>query len=130
MGWGLLKTLPAAILWAGWTFLIAFFLVVLWNLLRTIDDWGGLFVERPGERPHLSRYLLLFGSVILALNFLVSVIRAYPAQATRQLRTAFQVMSGLDVGETVAVGITSVAYLLARVTNGQILTLFGRSRSP
>jgi hypothetical protein len=125
MGWDVLKAIPPAILWAGWTFIASIFLLVLWNLLQTVDDWGGLFVQRIGDPPHLSRYLLFFGSVILALRFLITVIRADEQTTTAAIKEAFQLVSRLDMG---AAGISSVAYLLAKVTDGNILDLFGRRR--
>jgi hypothetical protein len=124
MYWYVSKAVSPAILWAGWAFIAAIFLLVLWNLLQTVDDWGGLFVQRIGDPPHLSRYLLFFGSVILSLRFLIAMIRADEQTTTAAIKEAFQFLSGLDT--TGVAGISSVAYLLSKVTDGKILTLFGR----
>jgi hypothetical protein len=126
MGWNFLEAVPSAIIWAAWMFLAAMFLLVLWNLLKTIDDWGRLFVQKVGDSPHVSRYLLLFGTAILAARFLIAVIKAEDHNTAKTIQDAFRLVSGLDM--TSAAGASSVVYLLSKVSNGQILTLFGRRK--
>lgn len=119
-----LKVIPQAILWGGYLFLGILFLGIMRTLLDDSVAWGNLFNERPGEPHHLSRYVLLWGTLFLAVKFLVGILTA---DSIQKIQDAVQLTKGLDVEE--AAGASSVAYLLAKVTNGQILTLFGRRRS-
>jgi hypothetical protein len=119
----LLKFIPQGMLWAGYAFLGLLFIGVLYTLLDSPNTLGNLFAEEEKRGHHLARYILAFGTLTLALKFLVGVLTACSIQ---QIKDAGQLIGGLDVKD--AAGGSGVAYLLAKVTDGKILTLFGRRR--
>jgi hypothetical protein len=120
----LLNVIPKGILWAGYAYLGLLFFGILRTLLDTPYSAGDFFSERPGGKHHLARYVIFFGSLAMAVKFLVAVLRA---DSINEINAAFQLLEGFDVQE--AAGASGVAYLLAKVTNGRILSLFGRRRS-
>jgi hypothetical protein len=119
-----LNVIPKEILWAGYIYLGLLFLGILRTLLDTPYAFGDIFSESPGGSHHLARYALFFGSLVLSIKFLITILGADSAE---QVNAAVEVFKKFNVGE--AAGASSAAYLLAKVTNGQILTLFGRRRS-
>lgn len=119
----LVNLIPQGILLAGYVFLGLLFVRILCALLETPDLLGNLFADRFGGTHHVSRYLLTFGPLMLAVKFLGGILTA---DSIEEVRAAVQFSGWIDIEE--ATGAFSVAYLLAKVTNGQILTLFGRRR--
>ncbi len=111
--------LAKAILGAGCVFVGGLFIVVLNNLLSRPLAWRDLFSERPGGPPNLARYLLVFGNLFLALQFLVMVLKGQAADAMK-------FVEGLNLDALT--GASGGAYLLSKVTNGDILSLLGRRR--
>lgn len=120
----LLRFIDQGILWAGYVFLGLLFLGVLRTLLESPIAWENLFAESQGESHHLTRYVLVFGTLALAVKFLAGVLTA---DSIKKIEDAVQLIRGLGVEEVA--GASGVAYLLAKVTNGNILTLFGWRRS-
>lgn len=118
-----ISLIPQGILLAGYIFLGLLFVRVLCALLETPDLLGNLFADRSGGSHHVSRYLLTFGPLVLAVKFLGGILTA---NSMEEFRSAIHFSGWIDIEE--ATGAFSVAYLLAKVTNGQILTLFGRRR--
>ena len=121
----LLKFIPQGMLWAGYAFLGLLFVGVLYTLLDSPNTLGNLFAQEEKGGHHLARYVLAFGALALAVKFLVGVLTASSIQ---EIKDAGQLIGGLDVKD--AAGGSGVAYLLAKVTDGKILTLFGRRRFP
>lgn len=119
----LLKFIPQGILWAGYISLGLLFLGVLRALLDSPNTLGDLFAGEQKGGPHLARYVLAFGTLALAVKFLAGVLSAGSIQ---EIKDSVQLIGGLDVKD--AAGASGLAYLLAKVTNGNILTLFGRRR--
>ena len=118
-----------AILWAAFLTLGMLFASAARSVMGVEDVWGDLFSEYSSGPHHLSRYILFFGTVLLAIRFLMAVIGA-GAGATdigSRVKEAMQVYDWLDI-ETLAGG-SGAAYLMSKVTAGQILRLFGR-KSP
>ena len=115
--------IPQGILLAGYVFLGLLFVRVLCVLLETSGALGNLFADRTGGTHHPSRYLLTFGSLVLVVKFLGGILTA---DSIEEIRAAVEFSGWIDIEE--ATGVFSVAYLLAKVTDGQILTLFGRRR--
>jgi hypothetical protein len=122
-----IEFIPTGLLWGGYLTLGLIVVGVVRALMRDEDVWGGFFSEVSNGTPHLSRYILLFGTVIVAIRFLIAVIGAEPGDMTSRVRAAMQVYDWLDI-ETLAGG-SGAAYLMSKVTEGQILTLFGRKGS-
>lgn len=116
-----LNVIPKGILWAGYIYLGLLFLGILRTLLYTPYALGDIFSESPGGSHHLARYALFFGSLALSMKFLITILGA---DSVEQINAAVELFKKFNVGE--AAGASSAAYLLAKVTNGQILTLFGR----
>jgi len=123
----LIEIIPAGIQWAGYITLGLIAVGVARSLMSAEDVWGGFFSESTNGNPHLSRYILFFGTVIVAIRFLMAVIGDEPGNMTTRIEAAMQVYKWLDI-ETLAGG-SGAAYLMSKVTEGQILTLFGRKRS-
>jgi hypothetical protein len=119
----LVNWIPQGILLAGYVFLGLLFFRVLCALLETPDALGDLFAGCAEGSHHLSRYLLTFGPMVLAVKFLGGILTG---DSIEDVRAAVQFSGWIDIEEVT--GAFSVAYLLAKVTNGQILTLFGRRR--
>lgn len=119
----LLKFIPQGMLWAGYAFLGLMLIGVLRPLLDSPKMVGDLFAEEEKGGHHFARYVLAFGALALAVKFLVGVLTASSIQ---EIKDAGQLIGGLDVKD--AAGGSGVAYLLAKVTDGKILTLFGRRR--
>jgi hypothetical protein len=117
----LLTFIPQGILWSGYVFLGLLFLGVLRTLLETPIAWENLFSESQGESHHLTRYVLVFGTLALAVKFLAGVLTA---DSIQEIEGAVQLIRGLGIEE--AAGASGLAYLMAKVTNGNILALFGR----
>jgi hypothetical protein len=116
--------ITATIIWAGYIFLSALLLCLARNIVESQSSWGDLFAERPGESHHLARYVLFFGTIILAAKFLFAVVNAESFYLTDEVQQAMQLSEGFDV--EALVGGYGAAYLMAKVTDGQILSLFGR----
>ena len=109
----------------GKVFIVALAFGILRGCLRRGFNWGDLFREGSGGSQHPARYLLVFGTVYLALGFLIHVLEGDLPGATAFLDFAGDADkngSFLPAGGT---GIASVAYLLAKVSNGNIFGLFG-----
>lgn len=106
---------------AGYAFLGAFVLTLLYAFLNKPIAWRDMFSESPGEPQHVSRYAVFLGTVWLAARFLSAVL-AQP----HNVGDALKIFDGFDMKD--AVGTSSAAYLLAKVSNGQILSLFGKSQ--
>jgi hypothetical protein len=126
----LLNVIPKGILWAGYAYLGLLFFGILRTLLDTPYSAGDFFSENPGGTHHLARYVIFFGTMFLALKFLINVFRAESVDFValkEELHGSLKLIQEFDVKE--AAGASGVAYLLSKVTNGQILTLFGRRRS-
>jgi hypothetical protein len=119
----LVNLIPQGILLTGYIFLGLLFVSILCALLETPDALGNLFADRFGGSHHLSRYILTFGTLVLVIKFLAGILTA---DSIEEIRAAVQFSEWIDIEE--AMDAFSVAYLLAKVTNGQILTLFGRRR--
>jgi hypothetical protein len=126
MDGSIVEVASRGIIWAGHIFLGALFLSVMVKPLGAQDSWGDFFSDNVAGSHHLARYVLFFGTLILAVRFLVAVLEADPLYLAEDIKEAMQLYKRLDV-EAVAGGY-GAAYLLAKVTNGQILTLFGRRR--
>lgn len=121
---------PKAILWAGYIYLGLLFLAVLRNLLDAERAWSHFFSDDLLGNRHLSRYVLFFGSLALAIKFLLGVLSASSKDFDgfmAEMEAVNQIIHGFNLDE--AVGASGVAYLLSKVTNGQILTLFGKRGS-
>jgi len=123
----LIDLIPTGILWGGCLTLGLIFLVVARSFMSAEDAWGSFFSEVADGTPHLSRYVLLFGTVIVAIRFLIAVIGADPCNVASRVKGAMEVYDWLDID--VLAGGSGAAYLMSKVTEGQILTLFGRKRS-
>ena len=119
----LLKFIGNGMLWAGYAFLGLLFLGVLSALFNSPKSLGDLFAKEEKRGHHLARYILAFGTLILALKFLVGVLTACSIQ---EIKEAAELIGRLDVQD--AAGASGVVYLLAKITDGNILTLFGRRR--
>ena len=104
-------------LWAGYAFIGALSLTLATALLSGSLAWRDLFRAGPGEPQHASHYLVVFGTLWLAARFL-SALLTQPGD----VRAAVQIFDGFDAKD--AVGTSSALFLLAKVTNGQILSLF------
>ena len=102
----LLKFIPHGILLAGYVFLGLLSLGVLHTLLETPIAWGNLFTESQGESHHLTRYVLVFGTLALAVKFLTGVLTA---DSIQKIEDTVQLIKGLGVEE--AAGASGVAYL-------------------
>jgi len=117
---GIIQT---TILWAGYFTLGLLLVGVARSFMKAEDTWRDFFSDHTSGPHHLSRYVLLFGTVIMAIRFLMAVIGAESTEIESRLKEAMQVFKWLDI-ETLG-----AAYLISKVTEGQILTLFGRKRS-
>ena len=109
----------------GKTFLVAFAIGMLRACLGRGFAWGDLFRDKPGDSTHPARYLLVFGTIYLALEFLIHILKDDIIGATALLNFAGDATkegSFLPAGGT---GIAGAAYLLAKISNGNILSLFG-----
>jgi hypothetical protein len=113
-----------AILWAAFFMLGMLFVSVARSFKEAEDVWGDLFAEYASGPHQLSRYILFFGTLLLAVRFLMAVVGASAADIESRVNKAMQVYQWLDI-ETIAGG-SGAAYLMSKVTAGQILTLFGR----
>ena len=118
-----LEIIPEMILWSGYAVIAALLALVIRNLHRTVDNWGDLFVQRMGDSPHLSRYSLLLLSIVFAARFVLAVLRSDEKDMADTIEQAFSLDFGF--GMTEATGATGVAYLLSKVTDGNIFSLFG-----
>lgn len=107
--------------WVGYTFLGFLLLVLFRNLQIEPVPWNDLFTNRRGRPNHLSRYLLLFGSLAFALKFLIAVLAA---DDPAEIRAAIQLFG--DINIEAFTGVSGTAYLLSKITDGKILTLFGK----
>lgn len=117
--------LVAALPIIGKVFIVALALGILRGCLSRGFDWGSLFRESPDGSQHPARYLLVFGTAFLAIGFLAQILEGNVAKATNLLNFtggASKEGSFLPAGTT---GAASVAYLLAKVSNGNIFGLFG-----
>ena len=123
----LIDSIPTGIIWAGCLTLGLIFVVVARSLMSAEDAWGSLFSGVTEGTHHLSRYVLLFGTVIVAVRFLIAVIGAEPENVASRVGAAMEVYDWLDID--VLAGGSGAAYLMSKVTEGQILTLFGRKHS-
>jgi hypothetical protein len=117
----MIATIYSLGLLAGYAFLGALFAAFLRAMFASQFSWGRLFEEGPGKPHHLSRYALLFGTLILSLKFLIGVLSHETAD---DIKNAAQLVGGLDIN-TYA-GFSGIAYLLGKSTDGNILSLFGR----
>lgn len=109
----------------GKVFIVALALGIFRGCLRRGFNWGDLFREGSGDSQHPARYLLVFGTVYLAMGFFIHVLEGDVGGATAFLNFSDgtgKEASFLPAGGT---GIASVAYLLAKVSNGNIFSLFG-----
>jgi hypothetical protein len=120
---GIIQT---GILWAGYFTLGLLFVDVAHSFMEVEDAWGDFFSDYTSGPHHMSRYILLFGTVILATRFLMAVIGAETTEIESGVKSAMQVFKWLNI-ETLAGG-SGAAYLMSKVTEGQILSLFGRKR--
>ncbi|GAB6904596.1 hypothetical protein DESC_740068 [Desulfosarcina cetonica] len=120
----LITMIQSATLWAGYTTLGLFAVAVGRAFMDAEDRWGCFFTTHPGGPHHLSRYVLLFGTLILAARYLFAVIGSDPGTLAEKVKAAMQVYDWLDI-DTLAGG-SGAAYLMAKVTDGDILKLFGR----
>jgi hypothetical protein len=108
-------------IWAGFGVLAG--LVV--NLFKGCAQrviWGNLFVQVPGGEPQASRYFFFFINLVLAGLYLGSAV------ITGQIsRETINILAGLNP-EQVA-GLSSTAYLLSKISGGDIRSLFGPRRT-
>ncbi|MGD8256449.1 MAG: hypothetical protein PVG70_17990 [Desulfobacterales bacterium] len=107
--------------WVGYAFLGFLFLVLLRNLQIESVPWNDLFTNRRGRPNHLSRYLLLFGSLAFALKFLIAVLAA---DDPGEIQAAIQLFGNINI--EAFTGVSGTAYLLSKITGGRILTMFGK----
>jgi len=117
----MIATITNLTLLAGYAFLGALFAAFLRAMSAGQFNWGRLFEEGPGKPHHLSRYALLFGTLILSLKFLIGILSYETAD---DIKNATQLVAGLDINAYA--GLSGIAYLLGKSTDGNILSLFGR----
>jgi hypothetical protein len=122
-----IESISTGILWAGYLTLGLIVVVVARSFISAEDEWGNFFSEVTDGTPHLSRYVLLFGTVIVAIRFLVAVIGAGKDNMAERVDAAMRVYEWLDID--ILAGGSGAAYLMSKVTDGRILTLFGRKHS-
>jgi hypothetical protein len=116
-------TITTMIQWIGYAFLGALFALILRDMFASQVNWGTLFEEGPEKSHHLSRYALLFGTLILSLKFLLGILSYESAE---DIKNAVQLVGGFDINAYA--GVSGFAYLLGKSTEGNILSLFGRRR--
>lgn len=110
-----------AILTMGYGFLTLLLFIFLRALLIEQVDWGDFFSNNAGESHHLSRYVVVFGTMLFAFKFLFTVINA---ENPNDITSAYQFTDSLDLNAIT--GGSGAAYLLGKATNGDILSLFGK----
>jgi hypothetical protein len=116
------EKITSLILWAGYAFLGAFLSVFIRAIFTSeVKNWGGLFEEGLDKSHHLSRYALLFGTLILSLKFLIGVLGFESAE---DIKNAAKLVGNFDINAYA--GASGIAYLLSKSTGGNILSLFGR----
>jgi len=108
------------LLGAGYAFLGGLLFVIMQSVFSRPTAWRNLFSEYPGGPPHVARYLLVAANLYLAIKFLVMVFEGQSAGAVNLLE-------GLDLDALT--GASGGAYLLSKLTNGDIFSLFGRRRA-
>lgn len=117
----MIATITSLTLLAGYAFLGALFAAFLRAMSASQMKWGNLFEEGPRKHHHLSRYALLFGTLVLSLKFLVGILNYETAE---DIKNAAQLAGGLDINAFA--GLSGISYLLGKSTDGNILSLFGR----
>ena len=96
--------LVKGVLWAGYVLPGMLLLLILYRVLEAPDMLGNLFrfEEGPEKEAHLSRYLLVFGSIFLAARFLYGVLSSDasdPWQLARDVQDTLKFTKGLDMEE-------------------------------
>lgn len=116
-------TITSMIQVTGYAFLGALLALVLRAMFAGQVNWGELFEEGPEKPHHLSRYAMLFGTLILSIKFMLGVL-SY--ESVEDIKKAAQLVGGFDINAYA--GVSGIAYLLGKSTDGNILSLFGRRR--
>ena len=108
-------------IWAGYGVLAG----LLINLFKGCANrlvWGDLFTQSPGGEPQLTRYFFFFINLFLAGLFLGSAVIKHQG-----LTEAVNLLGGLNLDQ--AAGLSSTAYLVSKISGGDIRSLFTPRRT-
>lgn len=103
------------IIWLGCIFLLFSFIAILRILFKT--SFKGFFVDSYGNKPNISRIALLISTLYLSSKFIFELLDSGVPPKIDILQGSY---------DTFLFGVPISAYLLSKITNGNISNLFLR----
>tara|TARA_R110002110_G_scaffold258020_1_gene473949 strand:- start:591 stop:923 length:333 start_codon:yes stop_codon:yes gene_type:complete len=100
-------------LWIAGGFASVFALVALGGLFNSKIRWSGLILSDATEGASIPRIVYLFGTVALALMFLMSILQA--GTSAERIAESFELFEGLDI--TALTGGGSAAYFWSKLSS-------------